>query len=60
MGRRRGVMSDALKYELAKELGVDHLVEGDYWGAVTSKDCGGLVAKAIEYAERALASQNRS
>ncbi|MFO7152194.1 MAG: small, acid-soluble spore protein, alpha/beta type [Bacillota bacterium] len=54
MARRRGVMSDALKYELAKELGVADIVAKEGWGSVSSRDCGNLVKLAIERAERAL------
>jgi len=54
MARRRGVMSDALKYELAKELGVADIVAKEGWGSVSSRDCGNLVKFAIERAERAL------
>ncbi|MGB9812613.1 MAG: small, acid-soluble spore protein, alpha/beta type [Thermovenabulum sp.] len=52
--RRRGVMSEALKYELAKELGVYDIVAKEGWGAVPSRDCGNLVRLAIERAERAM------
>lgn len=55
MGRRRsGLMSEALKWELAKELGIDHLVATQGWGAVPSRECGNLVRKAIELAERSM------
>lgn len=47
-------MSDALKWELAKELGVDHIVATEGWGGVPSRECGNLVKKAIEMAERNL------
>ncbi len=47
-------MSDALKYELAAELGVDHIVRKEGFGGVTSRDCGNLVKLAIERAERTL------
>ena len=54
MARRGGIMSDALRWELAKELGVDQVVATEGWGGVPSRMCGGLVAKAIERAERSL------
>lgn len=57
MGRRAGLMSDALKWELAKELGVDHIVGTEGWGGVPSRQCGLLVRKAIELAERSMASE---
>ncbi|MCR4419916.1 MAG: small, acid-soluble spore protein, alpha/beta type [Clostridia bacterium] len=58
MSRRRGgLMSEALKWELAKELGVAHLVAAEGWGAVPSRECGNLVRKAIEIAERNLAGK---
>lgn len=55
--RRRGVMSDRLKYELAEELGVADIVQrdGGYFGNVSSKNCGNLVRLAIERAERSMA-----
>ncbi|SHG56195.1 small acid-soluble spore protein F (minor alpha/beta-type SASP) [Thermosyntropha lipolytica DSM 11003] len=57
MSRRRGIMSEQLKYEIARELGVDHIVATEGWGAVSSRDCGNMVKKAIELAERGLASR---
>jgi small acid-soluble spore protein F (minor alpha/beta-type SASP) len=55
MGRRRkGLMSERLKYELAEELGVADLVRREGWGSVSSRDCGNLVRLAIERAERAM------
>ena len=51
-GRRRpGVMSEALKYELADELGVGDIVRREGFGEVTS-GCGNLVRKAIESADK--------
>ena len=52
-------MSEALKTEIAKELGVYETVKRDGdWGNVTSKDCGNMVKKAIEIAERSVASNS--
>jgi len=50
----RGMMSDSLKEEIAKELGVYNTVKTDGWGSVSSRDCGNIVKKAIEMAERNL------
>jgi small acid-soluble spore protein F (minor alpha/beta-type SASP) len=51
---RHGIMSEQLKSELARELGVYNTVKNEGgWGSVTSRDCGNLVAKAIEFANRA-------
>jgi small acid-soluble spore protein F (minor alpha/beta-type SASP) len=47
-------MSDALKAEIAKELGVYNTVKAEGWGSVSSRDCGSMVKKAIEMAERGL------
>ncbi|MHB1043765.1 MAG: small, acid-soluble spore protein, alpha/beta type [Eubacteriales bacterium] len=57
--RRRGVMSERLKYELADELGVGDAVrrDGGYFGNVSSKNCGNLVRLAIEKAERSMAPE---
>ena len=57
MSRRRSLMSDQLKYEIARELGVDSTVEREGWGSVSSRDCGNIVKKAIEMAERNLGSR---
>ena len=51
--RRRSKMSNNLKEEIAKELGVyDVVKQSGGWGDVTSRDCGNMVSKAIEIAER--------
>lgn len=51
---KHSIMSDALKYEIAKELGVYDTVRREGWGAVPSRDCGNIVTKAIEIAERSI------
>jgi Small, acid-soluble spore proteins, alpha/beta type. len=50
-------MSDELKYELARELGVDDIVAREGWGSVSSRNCGNLVRLAIERAEKSIASK---
>ena len=50
-------MSDALKAEIAKELGVYNTVSTEGWGSVSSRDCGNMVKKAIELAERGLSNR---
>jgi small acid-soluble spore protein F (minor alpha/beta-type SASP) len=57
MSRRKGIMSDGLKYEIARELGVYDTVSREGWGSVTSRDCGNMVRKAIELANRNSAVQ---
>lgn len=57
--RKRGFMSDELKVALADELGVADLVRSEGWGSVSSRDCGRLVQKAIELAERQLLEQEQ-
>jgi len=54
MSRRKGAMSEALKEEIAKELGVYNKVSAEGWGSVSSRDCGSMVRKAIEMAERSV------
>ena len=50
---RKGLMSDKLKEEIAKELGVyDEVRKDGGWGNVSSKTCGNIVSKAIEIANR--------
>lgn len=59
MPRRRGIMSDRLKYELAQELGFyDEVKDGD-WGNITTREAGSLVRAAVERAQRMLAEEER-
>lgn len=52
---RRGVMSENLKEEIARELGVyDTVKKGGGWGAVSSRDCGNIVTRAIEIANKSV------
>lgn len=54
VSRHKSMMSDSLKAEIAKELGVYNTVATEGWGSVSSRDCGNIVKKAIEIAERSL------
>jgi small acid-soluble spore protein F (minor alpha/beta-type SASP) len=58
MGRRRGIMSEQFKMELAKELGFYDTVKTEGWGGITTRDAGNMVKRAIQMAEEALAKQN--
>lgn len=57
MARRRGVMSEAMKNELAKELGFYDTVQREGWSSIRAIDAGNMVKKAVEIAERALSQQ---
>jgi small acid-soluble spore protein F (minor alpha/beta-type SASP) len=57
MGRRGGIMSEQFKLEVAKELGFYDTVKNEGWGAITTRDAGNLVKRAIQIAEEALAKQ---
>ncbi|KUO52556.1 MAG: spore protein [Desulfitibacter sp. BRH_c19] len=50
-------MSEQLKYELAKELGVYNTVMNEGWGGVPSRECGNLVKMAIMKAEQTMGNQ---
>ena len=52
MAKNSNLMSENLKEEIAKELGVYEKVKSEGWGSVSSKDCGRMVAKAIEIANK--------
>lgn len=58
MSRRKGVMSEELKYELAHDLGFGEKVEDGDWGDVTTREAGMLVREAIKRAEKAMAAEN--
>ena len=58
MSRNKSLMSENLKEEIAKELGVyDTVKEEGGWGNVSSKTCGNIVSKAIEIANRSVEKQ---
>jgi len=53
MANRRSIISENLREEIAKELGVYEQVKKDGgWANVPSKTCGNIVTKAIEIANR--------
>lgn len=49
---KKGLMSSKLKEEISKQLGLYDIVKKEGWGAVSSRDCGNIVRKAIEIAEK--------
>jgi len=52
MSGYKSFIPDGEKEEIAKELGVYNTVKENGWGAVSSKDCGNIVKKALEKAEK--------
>lgn len=54
MGRRKGIMSEQFKEELAKELGFYDVVQKEGWGGIRARDAGNMVKRAIELAEQQL------
>ncbi|ASS67673.1 MULTISPECIES: small, acid-soluble spore protein, alpha/beta type [Paenibacillus] len=58
--RRRSIMSEQLKVELAKDLGFYDTVQEEGWGGIKAKDAGNMVKRAIQMAEQAAARQNQS
>ncbi|OIJ20529.1 protein sspF [Anaerobacillus alkalidiazotrophicus] len=59
MARRRGVMSQQFKEELAKELGFYDVVQKEGWGGIRSRDAGNMVKRAVEIAEQQLANKRQ-
>ncbi len=55
MSRNSKLISENLKEEIARELGVYEQVKQDGgWQNVSSKQCGNIVTKAIEIANRSV------
>ena len=54
LSRRKGIMSEELKEELAKELGFYDVVQKEGWGGIRARDAGNMVRLAIEKAQRQL------
>jgi len=59
LGRRRGVMSERFKEELAKDLGFYDTVQKEGWANIRAKDAGNMVKRAVQIAEQALAGKNK-
>jgi len=58
MSRNRRIISDNLREEIAKELGVyDQVKQDGGWGNVSARNCGNIVTKAIEIANRTAKNQ---
>jgi small acid-soluble spore protein F (minor alpha/beta-type SASP) len=60
MSRRRSVMSERFKTELAKDLGFYETVEREGWGGIRTQDAGNMVKRAIQIAEQAAARPPQS
>ena len=56
MSKNSKLISENFREEIAKELGVYEQVkkDGGSWENVSSRDCGNIVKKAIEIANRAV------
>lgn len=48
------IISEGLKYQIARQLGVEGIVASQGWGAVSSRDCGNIVREAVRLAEKSL------
>ena len=59
MARRRRIMSDQLKEEIAKELGFYDTVKKEGWGGIKARDAGNMVKRAIEMAEESMQKKDR-
>ena len=51
MSRRKGIMSDRLKEEIAKEMGIYDTDQKEGSRGIKSRDAGNMVKRAIEMAE---------
>ena len=60
MGRRRSIMSEQLKEEIAKELGFYDTVQREGWGGIKARDAGNMVKRAIEIAEQNMGGKDKS
>ena len=58
LSRRKGIMSEGMKEELAKELGFYDVVQKEGWGGIRARDAGNMVKLAIEKAQRQMMDKN--
>ncbi|SHG40999.1 small, acid-soluble spore protein, alpha/beta type [Ornithinibacillus halophilus] len=56
----RGIMSDQMKEEIAKELGFYDTVKQEGWGGIKARDAGNMVKRAIEIAEQSMQNGGKS
>ena len=51
------------KYEMANEVGIANHIQGDYWGHISSRDCGAvggaMVRRMIQQYQQGLANQQQ-
>ncbi len=59
LSRRKGVMSDRFKEEIAKELGIYDTVQREGWGGIKSRDAGNMVKRAVEMAQEQMEKGQR-
>ncbi|MDQ0352650.1 small acid-soluble spore protein F (minor alpha/beta-type SASP) [Alkalibacillus filiformis] len=59
MSRRKGIMSDRFKEEIAKELGIYDTVQREGWGGIKSRDAGNMVKRAVEMAQEQMEKGQR-
>jgi len=55
---RRGIMSERLKEEIAKELGFYDVVQREGWGGIKARDAGNMVKRAVEMGLQAQAANH--
>ena len=58
LSRRKGIMSEGMKEELAKELGFYDVVRKEGWGGIRARDAGNMVKLAIEKAQSQMMDKN--
>jgi len=56
--RRKSIMSNQLKEQIAQELGFAGTLQQEGFGGVSSRNCGNMVKVAIQLAERNLPGNN--
>lgn len=60
MARKRGMMSERLKEEIAKELGFYDVVAQEGWRGIKARDAGNMVKRAIQKANERLEDEERT
>jgi len=58
LGKKKGIMTEGFKEELAKELGFYDVVQKDGWGGIRARDAGNMVKLAIEKAQKQMSDQS--
>lgn len=58
MSRKKGIMSEQTKQELANDLGFADKVEKEGWSSITAGEAGSMVRRSVEMAKKQMVNED--